>query len=144
MSVSHIVTTLSIVDRRKLTSSQHPNNFPPTSYFIYHLHTLLERGTPMKMPRATRSVSTAASASASAPTSNPVTKLTPWTYRALKTEQGVFTTPPYSGDLKELWKFKDAPTAQTSAKALWERFQSYKYVPSSLSLKLHIPTSPLG
>lgn len=53
---------------------------------------------------------------------------TPTTYRALKTEQGVFTTPPYSGDLKGLWKFKDADTARESSLALWERFQLYKSV----------------
>lgn len=55
-------------------------------------------------------------------------KLTPKTYRALKTEQGVFTTPPYSGELKGLWKFKDEDTARQSAESLWERFEGYKYV----------------
>jgi hypothetical protein len=55
-------------------------------------------------------------------------KLTPTTYRALKTEQGVFTTPPYSGELKGLWKFKDEDTARESAELLWERFEGYRYV----------------
>jgi hypothetical protein len=55
-------------------------------------------------------------------------KLTPKTYRALKTEQGVFTTPPYSGELKGLWKFKDEDTARQSAESLWERFEVYRYV----------------
>jgi hypothetical protein len=64
-------------------------------------------------------------------TSNAVassSKLTPKTYRALKTEQGVFTTPPYSGELKGLWKFKDEDTARQSAESLWERFEVYRYV----------------
>ena len=55
-------------------------------------------------------------------------KLTPHTYRALKTEQGVFTTPPYSGELKGLWKFKAEETARESAESLWERFEGYRQV----------------
>lgn len=77
-----------------------------------------------KMPKAPPSTSNAMASSY---------KLTPKTYRALKTEQGVFTTPPYSGELKGLWKFKDEDTARTSAESLWGRFEGYKYV-SSFSL----------
>jgi hypothetical protein len=58
--------------------------------------------------------------------------LTPTTYKALKTEQGVFTTPPYSANLKDLWKFKDADTAAKSSEALWERFKGYRYVISGV------------
>ena len=47
-------------------------------------------------------------------------------YRALKTEQGVFTTPPYSGSIKPLWRFKDEASARESAAAIWERFESYR------------------
>jgi hypothetical protein len=54
--------------------------------------------------------------------------LTPTSYKALKTEQGVFTTPPYSANLKNLWKFKDADTASKSSEALWEKFEGYRYV----------------
>lgn len=67
------------------------------------------------------------------PTKASTSTLTPTTYRALKTEQGVFTTPPYSANLKDLWKFKDAPTASRSAEALWERFEGYQYVLSGFS-----------
>lgn len=69
------------------------------------------------MPKAPTAATTASSS-----------KLTPRTYRALKTEQGVFTTPPYSANLKGLWKFKDADTASESAEALWERFETYRSV----------------
>ena len=73
-----------------------------------------------KMPKAPLTSTSNAIASSS--------KLTPKTYRALKTEQGVFTTPPYSGELKGLWKFKDEDTARQSAESLWERFEGYRYV----------------
>jgi len=73
-----------------------------------------------KMPKAPPTSNAIASSSSS--------KLNPRTYRALKTEQGVFTTPPYSGELKGLWKFKDEDTARQSAESLWERFEGYRYV----------------
>jgi len=72
------------------------------------------------MPKAPTHSNAIASSSSS--------KLTPKSYRALKTEQGVFTTPPYSGELKGLWKFKDEDTARQSAESLWERFEGYRYV----------------
>jgi len=74
----------------------------------------------IKMPKAPTHSNAIASSSSS--------KLTPKSYRALKTEQGVFTTPPYSGELKGLWKFKDEDTARQSAESLWERFEGYRYV----------------
>lgn len=74
------------------------------------------------MPNAPRSTAPSSASSSSA------AQLTPKTYRALKTEQGVFTTPPYSGELKGLWKFKDADTARESSSALWERFESFRSV----------------
>lgn len=64
--------------------------------------------------------------SSSSNTPDSSTALNPRTYRALKTEQGVFTTPPYSGDLKGLWKFKDAEAARESSAALWERFVMFR------------------
>jgi hypothetical protein len=64
----------------------------------------------------------------SASSSGSSSKLNPTTYRALKTEQGVFTTPPYSAQLKHLWKFKDEQVARESAESLWERFEGYRYV----------------
>jgi hypothetical protein len=73
-----------------------------------------------KMPKAPPTSTSNAIASSSKPT--------PKTYRALKTEQAVFTTPPYSGELKGLWKFKDEDTARQSAESLWERFEVYRYV----------------
>jgi hypothetical protein len=85
---------------------------------MFNLSRLINR-----MPKApTTSTPNAIASSSSSP------KLTPKTYRALKTEQGVFTTPPYSGELKGLWKFKDEDIARQSAESLWERFEVYRYV----------------
>jgi hypothetical protein len=50
----------------------------------------------------------------------------PVPYPALKTEQGVFTTLPYSATLKGLWRFKDEKSARVSAGRLWERFERYR------------------
>ncbi|RXK39494.1 hypothetical protein M231_03163 [Tremella mesenterica] len=47
-------------------------------------------------------------------------------YRALKTEQGVFTTPPYSTKIKPLWRFVNANVAATSAAAIWAKFEMYR------------------
>jgi hypothetical protein len=47
-------------------------------------------------------------------------------FPALKTEQGVFTTPPYSAEIKGLWRFKDEATARESAEAIWARFEEYR------------------
>ena len=47
-------------------------------------------------------------------------------FPALKTEQGVFTTPPFSAEIKDLWRFKDEDAAKESAKAIWDRFERYK------------------
>jgi hypothetical protein len=63
---------------------------------------------------------------ASASSSSSSSKLDPTTYRALKTEQGVFTTPPYSAQLKHLWKFKNEEIARESAESLWKRFEGYR------------------
>lgn len=52
----------------------------------------------------------------------------PSPFPALKTEQGVFTTPPYSADIKGSWRFKDEVTAKESAVAIWEKFLIYKLV----------------
>ena len=51
---------------------------------------------------------------------------TPHTYRALRNEVGVFTTPPYSAHVKPHWRYKDEETAEKSAAAIWELFQEYK------------------
>lgn len=53
------------------------------------------------------------------------------TYRALKTEQGVFTTPVYSAAIKPHWRIKDEATARRSAQAIWGLFESYRCVPPS-------------
>ena len=53
-------------------------------------------------------------------------RLDPTPYRALLTEQGVFTTPPYSGEIKHLWRIKDAAAAQTSAEAIFALFERYR------------------
>ncbi|ORY27188.1 hypothetical protein BCR39DRAFT_448156, partial [Naematelia encephala] len=47
-------------------------------------------------------------------------------YKALKTEQGVFTTPPYSAAIKPLWRFADEAAAIKSSEAIWERFIEYR------------------
>jgi hypothetical protein len=49
----------------------------------------------------------------------------PRPYPALKTEQGVFTTPPYSGEIKGLWRFKDEASSRESAEAIWAKFTAY-------------------
>ena len=94
-----------------VTSARH--QFPLCSCMFKHILRVVT-----KMPKAPSASNAIASSST----------LTPKTYRALKTEQGVFTTPPYSGELKGLWKFKDEDTARQSAESLWERFEGYRYV----------------
>jgi hypothetical protein len=51
---------------------------------------------------------------------------TPQTYKALRNEVGVFTTPPYSDDIKGLWRFKDEESARTSSEEIWGKFLEYK------------------
>jgi hypothetical protein len=58
---------------------------------------------------------------------------TPETYRALKTEQGVFMTPPYSTEIKEHWRFKDEAEAKRSSEIIWQMFQDYRSVLSSVA-----------
>lgn len=50
----------------------------------------------------------------------------PAPYPALKTEQGVFTTPPYSAEIKPLWRFKDENAATQSAEEIWRLWEGYK------------------
>lgn len=50
----------------------------------------------------------------------------PAPYPALKTEQGVFTTPPYSAEIKPLWRFKDEDAAKHSAEEIWRLWEGYK------------------
>ncbi|KAI9638095.1 uncharacterized protein MKK02DRAFT_14696, partial [Dioszegia hungarica] len=40
-------------------------------------------------------------------------------------EQGVFTTPPYSGEIKGAWRFKDEAAARESSEVIWGMFRSY-------------------
>jgi hypothetical protein len=46
-------------------------------------------------------------------------------YPARRTEQGVFTTPPYSERIKPYWRFKDEASAKLSAEKIWELFLGY-------------------
>jgi hypothetical protein len=66
----------------------------------------------------------------------------PVPYPALKTEQGVFTTPPYSATLKGLWRFKDEESARESAGRLWDRFERYRWVRghSTSDRRIHLIT----
>ena len=50
----------------------------------------------------------------------------PRPFPALKTEQGVFTTPPYSAEIKGLWRFKDEAAARESAESIWQKFGGYR------------------
>ncbi len=50
----------------------------------------------------------------------------PFPYPALKTEQGVFTTPPYSGEIKGFWRFKDEQAARESSGEIWGLFEKYR------------------
>jgi hypothetical protein len=38
----------------------------------------------------------------------------------------VFTTPPYSAEIKGLWRFKDDAAARESAEAIWQKFGGYR------------------
>jgi hypothetical protein len=51
-------------------------------------------------------------------------------YRALHTEQGVFTTPPYSEAIKDKWRFQDEAIATKSAKAIYAMFEVFRWVVS--------------
>ncbi len=55
-------------------------------------------------------------------------RLDPSPYRALHTEQGVFTTPPYSAELKGMWGFKDVAKARASAGGAYAAFGRYRLV----------------
>lgn len=56
---------------------------------------------------------------------------TPSTYRCLRTEQGVFTTPGYSEHVKPHWRYVDAAAADKSAKAIWHIFETHRSVCSA-------------
>jgi hypothetical protein len=49
-------------------------------------------------------------------------------YSATRNEVGVFTTPPYSSDVKGCWKFKDKAAAGRSCGDIWHMFEVYRYV----------------
>jgi hypothetical protein len=40
----------------------------------------------------------------------------------------VFTTPPYSGEIKGAWRFKDEAAAKESSEVIWGMFRSYMRV----------------
>jgi hypothetical protein len=83
-------------------------------------------------------VGSSPSSSSQASSSASASVYTPETYRALKTEQGVFMTPPYSTDIKQHWKFVDEPAATKSTTVIWDMFEDYRYVSSSLALESRI------
>jgi hypothetical protein len=88
----------------------------------YHYYCRIHLGFASTMVGSSPSSSSQASSSASA------SVYTPETYRALKTEQGVFMTPPYSTDIKQHWKFVDEAAATKSTTVIWDMFEDYRYV----------------
>jgi hypothetical protein len=90
------------------------------------------------MPKASPLKASRLRASTSSTVSKPIThrvpdqthdyRLDPIPYPALKTEQGVFTTPPYSGEIKGAWRFKDEAAAKESSEVIWGMFRSYMRV----------------
>ena len=53
-------------------------------------------------------------------------RLDPTPYRALQSEQGVFTSPPYSGEIKEKWRIKNEAVAKRSAESVYAAFEKYR------------------
>ncbi len=49
----------------------------------------------------------------------------PELYRVARGEQGVFGSPPYTDELKPLWRFATPEDARASATAITERFAAY-------------------
>lgn len=78
------------------------------------------------MPRTSKSPAPESTSTHRVPVVSHDYRENPLPYPALKTEQGVFTTPPYSATLKGLWRFKDEESARESAGRLWERFERYR------------------
>jgi hypothetical protein len=50
----------------------------------------------------------------------------PERYRVGRGEQGVWSTEPYSSELKPLWRFRTPEQARASARRIWERFEQYR------------------
>jgi len=53
-------------------------------------------------------------------------RLDPTPYKALHAEQGVFNTPPYSNEIKGLWRYADEATAKKSAEEVFATFEKYR------------------
>jgi len=55
-------------------------------------------------------------------------RLDPSPYRALHSEQGVFKTPPYSTEIRDVWRIKDEAIARKSAESIFASFEKYRWV----------------